>query len=245
MHVLVACEASGTVCKAFRDMGHLAWSVDTQATYGPLPQFHIQDDVLKHLAIAPDGHKWDLCIAFPPCTYLTVAGNKWTYHPEDKHLPSAARRPHPKFPHRAQHRQSAVAFVKQIWAADIPKMCIENPGRNRLSSLWQKPNQQIHPYYFGTKVKKLTGLWKRGLPDLDHGDNWVRPELYKYKNGRKCDSLWYYKTLSLPPAERKRVRSKTFNAIALAMASQWGQQHKDTCPPAQTTQANAMAAPVL
>ena len=61
MHVLVACEASGTVCKAFRDMGHLAWSVDTQATYGPLPQFHIQDDVLKHLATAPDG-KNGICV---------------------------------------------------------------------------------------------------------------------------------------------------------------------------------------
>ena len=113
MHVLIACEASGTVCKAFRDCGHHAWSVDTQPTYGSMPQYHIQDDVLQHLSNAPDGKKWDMCIAFPPCTYLTVAGNKWTFHPEDKHLPSAERRPHPRFPDRAQNRDAAVEFVKK------------------------------------------------------------------------------------------------------------------------------------
>ena len=222
MRVLVACEASGAVCKAFRDKGHLAWSVDTQKTYGPLPEFHIQDDVLMHLDRAPDGEPWDLCLAFPPCTYLTIAGNKWCSHPDDKRLPSAERRPHPRFPDRARHRTEAVDFVKAIWAAPIPKLCIENPGRNRMSSLWRKPDQQVHPYFFGRPVKKLTGLWKRGLPDLNHGDKWVRPELYRYKNGRKCDSQWYHDTLSLPPVERKRVRSKTFMCIARAMADQWG-----------------------
>ena len=113
MHVLIVCEASGTVCKAFRDCGHHAWSVDTQPTYGSMPQYHIQDDVLQHLSNAPDGKKWDMCIAFPPCTYLTVAGNKWTFHPEDKHLPSAERRPHPRFPDRAQNRDAAVEFVEK------------------------------------------------------------------------------------------------------------------------------------
>ena len=76
MHVLIACEESGVVCAAFRARGHHAWSVDLQPTSGPLPQYHIQGDVLDHLACAPDGCAWHLMIAFPSCQYLTVAGNR-------------------------------------------------------------------------------------------------------------------------------------------------------------------------
>ena len=227
MHILVACEESGVVCAAFRARGHLAWSVDLQPTSGPLPEYHIQGDVLEHLASAPDGHAWDMMIAFPSCQYLTVAGNRWNHDPRDKHLPEAERRPHPRFPDRKAHRLAAVAFVKRLWAADIPKVCIENPGRSRLSTMWRPPTQQIHPYHFGTPVQKKTGLWLRGLPELEHG-TWVKPEMYTYKqkkNGvKKCESMWYFKTLSLPPAERTKARSKTFPCIANAMAAQWSLQ---------------------
>ena len=221
LHVLAACEESGRVVAAFRKRGHLAWSVDLQETTGDHPEFHIVGDVFDHIDRAPDGARWDLMVACPPCTTLTVAGNKWCFHPEDRHLPQAERRPHPNFPDRARKRDESVEFIKRLWAAPIPRICIENPGRTRLTKLWRRPTQRIHPFYFGEPVKKLTGLWLKGLPELK-STGWVEPEMYRYKNGVKCDSLWYRKTLDLPRHERSRARSKTFVSIAAAMADQWG-----------------------
>jgi hypothetical protein len=103
MKVLIACEFSGTVRDWFTKMGHDATSCDLEAS--ETPGKHYQGNVLDIL-----DQGWDLMIAHPPCTYLTVTGNKWFYHPEDGHLPTSERRPHPRFPDRQQHRKEGIEF---------------------------------------------------------------------------------------------------------------------------------------
>ena len=90
-----------------------------------------------------------------------------------------------------------------------------------MSTTWRKPDQIIHPYMFGDKARKATCLWLKGLPKLEP-TNIVEPEIIKYKNGKGTDNPWHMNTMSLPPAERARQRSKTFWGIARAMADQWG-----------------------
>ena len=104
MRILIACEESQTVCKAFRALGHEAYSCDLEPCSGGHPEWHIQDDVIRVLN-NPVYVEWDMMIAFPTCTYLTTTGNKWFYHPDDKHLPMEDRRPHPRFPNRRQDRK--------------------------------------------------------------------------------------------------------------------------------------------
>lgn len=203
MRVLIACEESQTVCKAFRAKGHDAYSCDIMPCSGGHPEWHIQSDVLQVL-----GYGWDLIVAHPPCTYLTVTGNKWM-------KPEFADR----FPFRKQQRKSAIAFFMALAGADCPKIAIENPV-GIMSTAWRKPDQYIHPYHFGDPHSKRTGLWLKGLPKLIPTDI-VEPLMYTYADGRK-DPIWHVESLKLPPAERQKVRSKTFQGIADAMANQWG-----------------------
>jgi hypothetical protein len=170
---------------------------------GGHPEWHIQSDVLQVL-----GYGWDLIVAHPPCTYLTVTGNKWM-------KPEFADR----FPFRKQQRKSAIAFFMALAGADCPKIAIENPV-GIMSTAWRKPDQYIHPYHFGDPHSKRTGLWLKGLPKLIPTDI-VEPLMYTYADGRK-DPIWHVESLKLPPAERQKVRSKTFQGIADAMANQWG-----------------------
>lgn len=140
MRVLIACEFSGVVREAFRKRGHNAWSCDLLPAMDNSP-FHIQEDVTKHLRWG-----WDLIIAHPPCTYLTVAGNKHYANRPDLYLPAAE-------------------FARQFMDyAD--KVCIENPV-GRLSTLWRKPDQYIQPWQFGHGETKKTGLWLKELPKLE------------------------------------------------------------------------------
>ena len=139
MRVLVACEYTATVRDAFLERGHDAWSCDTRPTAGD-PQRHYQCDVREVLS-----QNWDLMIAHPPCTYLTLAGNK---HYADSLL-----------------RLMAVGFVFDLWNSPIPKVCIENPI-GYLSTAWRKPDQYIQPYEYGHPFTKKTCLWLRGLPKL-------------------------------------------------------------------------------
>ena len=111
MKVLVACEFSGAVREAFRAQGHDAWSCDLLPAEDDSP-YHIQGDVLNVL-----DQEWDLMIAHPPCTYLTVSGARWLYHPDDKHLPVSMRRPHPKHPDRLRLKQEALDFVQALMDA--------------------------------------------------------------------------------------------------------------------------------
>lgn len=199
MKILIACEFSGTVREAFRKRGHDAWSCDIIDT--DIPGKHITGDVLDIL-----DQDWDMMIAFPPCTYLTVTGNKW-FKPE-----YASR-----FPDRPQRREAAIQFFQSLYEAPIDKIAIENPV-GIMSSILRKPDQIIQPYQFGHPEPKKTCLWLKNLPLLIP-TNIVEPEYHISKSGKKLAS-WYFKPSNTP--ERAKMRNKTFQGIANAMANQWG-----------------------
>jgi hypothetical protein len=160
-------------------------------------------------------------IAHPPCTYLSVSGAQWYYHPEDKALPAEQRRPHPKYPNRAADREDAVNFFLALANAPIEKIAIENPV-SIISSRWRKPDQIIQPFMFGDKARKTTCLWLKNLPKLKPTEIVDEGEKVYFKSG-KSQPKWYADALSKSktPEERRTLRSKTFNGIAKAMAEQW------------------------
>ncbi len=203
MKVLVACEESQTVTKELRKLGHEAFSCDIEPCSGGHPEWHVEGDAV---AEAYSG-KYDMMIAHPPCTYLTVTGNKWM-------KPEFADR----FPDRPQQREDAITFFMTLFNAPIDKIAIENPV-GIMSTRFRKPDQYVHPYFFGDKHSKKTGFWLKGLPALVKTDV-VEPEMYTFKDGRK-DPMWHVETMKLPAAERTKARSKTFPGIAKAMAEQW------------------------
>ena len=215
MKVLLFCEESQAVTKEFRSRGHEAYSCDILPCSGGKPEWHIQSDGSLDIL----NQEWDMIIAFPPCTYLTVTGNKWFYHPEDKHLPIEERRPHPKFPDRQEKRKQAIEFFKAIYNAKCEKIAIENPV-GIMSSNLRKPDQIVHPYHFGDPHAKKTCLWLKGLPKLEY-TNVVEPEYVTFKSGKRM-AKWYVEAAKHPPAMRSKIRSKTFPGIAKAMADQWG-----------------------
>lgn len=233
MKVLVACEESQEVCKAFREKGHEAYSCDIQECSGGHPEWHIRGDVLKVLSggqfITMDGmnhyvSKWDMIIGFPPCTHLAVSGAAWF---EKK---------------RADGRQKeGIEFFCEFLKAECEKVVIENPigiiSGNYIPKYFpdlaekfglpKKPTQIIHPWMFGDNYSKSTCLWIKGVeplvpkvteqPELEWVE-WVDGKTGKLKRQPK----WFADAWYLPPKERARVRSKTFPGIAKAMAEQWG-----------------------
>lgn len=205
MRVLVACEESQRVATAFRELGHDAFSCDIEPCSGGHPEYHIQDDALQ---IINDG--WDLIIAHPPCTYLTVTGNRWFN--VEKYGEKAIER------HKL--REEAAQFFMAFINADCERIAVENPI-GFMSTAYRKPDQIIHPFMFGDPERKATCLWLKGLPMLTP-TNVVEPRIVRYKNGKGTDSPWHMKTMKLPPKERSKARSKTFPGIAKAMADQWG-----------------------
>ena len=216
MKVLVACEESQRVCIAFRKRGYEAYSCDIQEPSGGHPEWHILGDALKAIEggiiTTMDGKthdigRWDLLIAHPPCTYLTITGNKW-FKPEFAD----------RFPDRKKQRKEAVEFFMAFANADCDRIAIENPV-GIMSSQWRKPDQYIEPYMFGDPEKKKTGLWLKGLPLLKP-TNIVTPVIIHCKSGAN-EPRWHMETMKLPPNERAKARSKTFPGIAAAMASQW------------------------
>ena len=235
LNILIACEESQAVCKAFRKLGHNAYSCDLLACSGEHPEWHFNHDVTEVLnktnLILQNGKKasvkgsWDLMIGHPPCTYLAVSGAQWYYHPEDKNLPVEKRRPHPKYPNRAKDREDGVNFFMLLANAKIKRIAIENPV-GIMSNRWRKPDQKIQPYEFGDPYSKGTCLWLKNLWTLhpsketeDHG------EKIFFKSG-KSQPKWYSEALSKAktPEERRTLRSKTFPGIARAMAEQWSIQ---------------------
>ena len=220
MKVLIACEESQEVCKAFREKGHEAYSCDIEPCSGGHEEWHIKQDVIPLLNgdiefETTDGErhridgKWDLIIAHPPCTYLTITGNRWFN--EEKYGEKARE--------RKRNRQEAIEFFMEFVKADCDRVAIENPI-GYVSTAYRKADQIIQPYEYGEPAKKATCLWLKGLPNLKP-TNVVEPEIVRYKNG-KADNPWHYYTVSLPPKERAKARSKTFTGIAKAMAEQWG-----------------------
>ena len=214
MKVLVACEYSGIVRDEFIKKGHQAVSCDILPSESNLGK-HYQGDVRDIL-----NKDWDLMIAHPPCTYLTVTGNRWFYHPEDKDLPTSKRRPHPLHPNRRQLQVEALDFVRLLLNAPINKIALENPV-GAISTNIYKPQQIIQPYMFGHKESKKTCLWLKNLPLLEP-TNEVEPEERLYAKSGKSHSKWWNDTWKLPKEERWKVRSATFVGIAKAMADQWG-----------------------
>ena len=186
-----------------RALGIESYSCDIKPCSGGYPEWHIQGDVLEQL-----DKGWDMIIAHPPCTYLTVTGNKWM-KPEFRD----------RFPDRLKQREEAIEFFLKIYEAKCGFIAIENPV-GIMSTVWRKPDQYVHPYHFGDPHSKKTGFWLKGLPKLKH-TKVVEPIMYTYKDGRK-DPIWHVESMKLPPTERQKVRSKTFMGIAKAIASQWG-----------------------
>jgi hypothetical protein len=198
MRILIACEFSGIVREAFAKRGHDAWSCDLLLT--EVPGQHIQDDVLKHL---DDG--WNLMIAHPPCTYLSLAGLHWNN----------------RIAGRTEKTAEALRFVKALFYAQIPKICLENPV-GAISKHIRKPDQMIQPWQFGHPESKLTCLWLKGLPKLKP-TNILEPEDFQL-NGRP---RWKNQTPTGqnklgPSPNRWKKRSRTYQGIADAMATQWG-----------------------
>lgn len=230
-NVLIACEESQTVCKAFRKLGFNAYSCDILPCSGGHPEWHLHCDVVgvirdRHGVLETgeefllDG-KWDLMIAHPPCTYLSVSGARWYYHPDDKDLPIEQRRPHPNFPTRAQDRKEAIEFFLALAHADIPHIAIENPV-GIMSRLYQKPNQIVQPYWFGDEATKTTCLWLKNLPQLKPTKIVGKGERVVLSSGKSLPK-WYSDSFNtkISAEMRRTLRSKTFQGFAEAMAEQW------------------------
>lgn len=202
MKVLVACEYSGRVRDAFIARGHDAMSCDLLPTDSPGP--HYQGDVFD---IINDG--WDLMIAHPPCTYLSYAATR-----------------HWNKPGRAELREEALKFFLDLYTSNIPKICIENPV-GYVNTVWRKPDQIIHPYYFGDPVQKRTCLWLKDLKPLDYANTKLpKPEpLYICQGGKKKGKKIHWTEAGVGTNKdipRWKLRSTTFQGIANAMAEQWG-----------------------
>ena len=221
MNVLVACEESQEVCKAFRARGHNAFSCDIQECSGGHPEWHIQGDCLPLLNgnctfQTADTHthtqvgKWDLIIAHPPCTYLCLSGQK--HCNVDVYGEKAIA--------RQREREKAVKFFMEFVNADCEKIAVENPV-GVMGRYYRKPDQYIQPYMFGHGTSKKTGLWLKNLPKLEP-TNIVPIEYHISGTGRKWDKWFWDSSCISNREERSKFRSRTFHGIAEAMADQWG-----------------------
>ena len=192
MRVLVACEYSGVVRDAFLARGHDAMSCDLLPSESPGP--HYQGDIRDVLDVG-----WDMMIAHPPCTHLAVSGARW-------------------FKDKQVEQEEALNFVNLLIDHPfIDKVCLENPV-SIISSRIRKPDQIIQPFWFGHEARKTTCLWLKNLPPLEPTNMVGEGEIVTTKSGRRLPK-WY----NLPPSEdRGKLRSRTFEGIAEAMASQWG-----------------------
>lgn len=235
MNVLIACEESQEVCKAFRAKGHTAYSCDIIDCSGGHPEWHIKGDVIPLLNgdctfQTADTHThtqrgpWDMIIAHPPCTYLSnVATRQYSL----KCCPAE------KIIARWQERAKAAVFFMQIMAADCKRIAVENPV-GFMNTAFRKADQIIHPFYFAESETdsenyhvKRTCLWLKGLPQLLRTSFLETPEPMYICQGEKskgkkihwCEGM---RNIKGGQSERAKARSKTFPGIARAMAEQWG-----------------------
>lgn len=207
MKVLIACEESQEVCKAFRALGHEAYSCDIQDCSGGHPEWHIQGDIINQISDPISGwcnpHRWDMIIAFPPCTDLAVSGAAWF---EQKR--------------KDGRQQKSIDFFMMFASHPCPKIAIENPI-GIMSTIWRKPDQIIRPFQYGENSTKSTCLWLKGLQNLKP-TNVIVPEKHITKSGKCYDKWWFNTCLISDLKKRASIRSKTFPGIAKAMAEQWG-----------------------
>ena len=220
MYVLVACEESQRVCKAFRARGHVAYSCDIDEPSGGHPEWHICQDVLPLLngfcefdtcdgAHHTINQRWDMIIGFPPCIYLTTAGACRLY-PQKGILN----------PERYELGKAAASFFMAILNADCDKIAIENPTPMKVFEL-PKYNQVVEPYMFGHPYKKRTCLWLKGVPALKP-TNIITEGIVSWVNGGSKDSNGNLRKSKATTFRDSKTRSKTFEGIASAMAEQWG-----------------------
>jgi hypothetical protein len=210
MKVLIACEESQEVCRAFRELGHEAYSCDILPCSGGHPEWHIQGDVLEQL-----DKGWDLMIAHPPCTYLSNAGSLHLF--KGKKLNQE----------RYEKGLEAKEFFMKLLNANIQRICVENPIQATIFKI-PKYTQIIQPWMFGDEATKSTCLWLKGLPKLVPTKIVGKGKFKEWigKNGKKkTQALWYFECLTKAKSseERRTLRSKTFIGIAKAMATQWSE----------------------
>lgn len=203
MKILIACEESQAVTKYLRKLGHDAFSCDILPCSGGHEEWHIQQDVFE---VIEQG--WDMMIAFPPCTHLASSGAR-----------------HFKQKIADGRQQQGIDFFMSLVNAPIERIAIENPI-GIMSSKYRKPDQIIQPYQFGDKAQKSTCLWLKNLPKLVPTNIVEKGEFFEFvskKGQKKRMPMWYYKALqdAKTPQQRSTLRSKTFDGIANAMATQW------------------------
>ena len=194
LKILIACEESQEICKAFRSLGHEAYSCDILDCSGGHPEWHIKGDILEQL-----DKGWDLMIAHPPCTYLSNAGARFLY---PKGILNQDR---------LRLGIEAKKLFMKLYNADIPRVVIENPIPSKVYGL-PKYTQTIQPYEHGHPYQKRTCLWLKGVDILKPTDVLENPK------STKVAGNWFNKG----GKERQKNRSKTFPGIAKAMAAQWG-----------------------
>lgn len=193
MKILIACEESQEVCKAFRELGHEAYSCDILECSGGHPEWHIKGDVLEQL-----NKGWDMMIAHPPCTHIAVSGAR---HFKEKIADG--------------RQQQAIDFFMKLINAPIERICVENPVCI-MSTKYRKPEQIIQPWMFGDEFQKTTCLWLKNLPKLEPTKIVGKGEFVTFKSGKRM-SKWFATSFG-----NGKKRSKTFPGIAKAMAEQWG-----------------------
>lgn len=195
MKILIGCERSGVVRDEFRKLGHDAWSCDLAPSYpGPFEQYHFQCDIREVIY-----DYWDMLIAHPPCTDMSVSGALWFDHPN--------------FPNkRADQKKALEFFVFLDTFTAIEKRCMENPV-SVVATQHRKPDQYIEPFYFGHAETKKTGLWLNGLPKLK--------KKYYVLDSPDVDPHRIHKMARTE--NRGELRSITYKGIAMAMAEQWGE----------------------
>jgi hypothetical protein len=200
LSILVGCEQSQVVCKAFRARGHNAFSCDLIDPSGGHPEWHLKMDVFDAIRLK----KWHMGIFFPSCQHLAVSGAK---HFAEKR--------------KDGRQQQAIDFFMALVNAPIPKICIENPV-GIMSTLYRKPTQIVQPWMFGDPFTKTTCLWLKGLPRLNATNIVDKGKRHITKSGKSLPD-WY----NLPPSEeRSKIRSTTFPGLAKAMATQWNFKNK-------------------
>ena len=222
--VLVACEESQAVTKELRKLGINAYSCDLLECSGGHPEWHFNIDVFEVInnkgGVLQNGEvikdlDFQLMIAHPPCTFLSVSGARWMYN-KDGSINQE----------RYDNQQEGLEFVRKLMEVDIPRIAIENPV-SVISSQIRKPDQIIQPWQFGDKAQKTTCLWLKNLPLLEHTKIVEKGEFIEWickKTGKtKRQAKWYMDALkeAKTPQQRRTLRSKTFKGIAEAIANQW------------------------
>lgn len=205
LRILVGCEESQAVTIELRKLGHEAFSCDLLPCSGGYPQWHFQGDMFEVIKCEKE---FDLGIFFPPCTDLAVSGAR---HFERKIADGS--------------QQKSIQFFMDVVNVPIKHIAVENPI-GIMSGKYRKPNQIIQPWMFGDKAQKSTCLWLKNLPKLQATNIVEKGEFFEFiskKGEKKRMPMWYYKALqdAKTPEQRRTLRSKTFNGIAVAMATQW------------------------